>query len=68
MTNTLELEVAIKRSGLTKRSIANSLGISEVALYNKISNTSEFKASEIMVLSDMLKLKDCDRDMIFFAK
>ena len=36
MTDTLELELAIKRARKTKREYANYLGISEMALYNKI--------------------------------
>lgn len=48
MTNTLELEIAITRSGLTKQKIAKKLGITTMGLYKKINNLSEFKASEYL--------------------
>lgn len=64
MTNTLELEVAIKRSGITKRKLAKMLGLSEMGLYKKINNITEFKASEIVKLSEILALKN--KDEIFF--
>lgn len=64
MTNTTELEVAIRRSGLTKRELAKKIGLSEMGLYKKIHNKSEFKASEIIVLVDCLKIKNVGE--IFF--
>lgn len=66
MTNTMELEIAIKRSKLTKRKIAKEMGLSEMGLYKKINNITEFKASEIVLLSEILAISD--RDKIFFAK
>lgn len=66
MTNTVELEVAIKRAGLTKRAIAKKLGISEMGFYKKVNNITEFKASEIYKLTKILKLKD--KDDIFFTQ
>lgn len=44
MTDTLELELAITRAGITKRDISKILETSEACLYNKINNRSEFKA------------------------
>ncbi len=58
MTNTLELEIAIKRAGLTKREVANKMGLSEMGLYKKINNITEFKASEIDFLTKLLGLRD----------
>ncbi len=66
MTNTLELEVAIKRAGITKRKLAEKLGLSEMGLYKKINNITEFKASEIAKLSEVLDLQN--KDEIFFSK
>lgn len=63
MTNTLELEIAIKRSGLTKRKIAKEMNLSEMSLYKKIHNITEFKASEIDLLTKLLNLAD---NSIFF--
>ena len=65
MTDTKELEIAITRAGLTKREIAKRLGLSEMGLYKKINNITEFKASEIKALAEMLEITDIDA--IFFA-
>ncbi|WP_337369634.1 helix-turn-helix transcriptional regulator [Phascolarctobacterium faecium] len=67
MTNKLELELQIKRCGLTKRELAQRLGISEMALSNKLNNESESKASEIFLLEKELKISKTQRDLIFFA-
>lgn len=68
MTDTLEFELAIKRAGLTKREIAKKLGLSEMGLYQKINNITEFKASEIAKLYDLLKLSNLEQQQrIFFA-
>lgn len=66
MTNTIELEVAIKRAGFTKRKVAESLKLSEMGLYKKINNITEFKASEISLLCELLSIKN--KDEIFFAQ
>lgn len=65
MTNTIELEIAIKRSGLTKREVAKRLGLSEMGFYQKLNNITEFKASEIEALIKLLSIKDIGK--IFFA-
>ncbi len=54
MTDTVELEIAMKRAGKSKRETAKALGLSEMGLYKKIQNESEFKASEIAALTDFL--------------
>ncbi len=66
MTNKLELELQIKRCNVTKRELAQKLGISEMALSNKMNNESEFKASEISILEKELKMSKEQRDAIFF--
>ena len=45
MTDTIEFEIALKRAGLTKKKVAQSLGISEMGLYQKVNNITEFKAT-----------------------
>ena len=67
MTDTLELELAIKRARKTKREYANYLGISEMALYNKIHNTAEFKGSEIAKSEVFLKLSPSLTKKIFLS-
>lgn len=67
MTDTLELELAIKRAGFTKKEIADKLGISPMGLYQKINNVTEFKASEIALLYKLLNLKSFEEQQkIFF--
>lgn len=67
MTNSLELELQIKRIGISKKELAKKLGISEMSLFNKIRNETEFKASEIVALTEALKLSQEQRNIIFFA-
>lgn len=66
MTNTQELNVAIVRSGLTKKRIASLLGLSEQGFLLKLNNKSEFKASEIDALVSILGL--CDNSLFFANK
>lgn len=64
MTNTYELEKRIRQNGLTKKQVAAELGLSEQGFLLKLTNKSEFKASEICKLCDLLKLED---NSLFFA-
>ena len=69
MINTLEMEIAIKRAGLTKKQIAKSIGISDTGLIRKIKNHSEFKANEIEKLCSLLHLSDLEQlKQIFFPQ
>jgi DNA-binding XRE family transcriptional regulator len=68
MTNTNMLEIALIKSGITKKELANGLGISIQTLYNKLSNEAEFKASEITKATKILNLNRTEREEIFFAK
>lgn len=68
MTETVKLEMAITRSGQTKKIIAEKIGISNMGFYKKINNITEFKASEIAMLQRILQLSDDERDAIFFAQ
>lgn len=67
MTNTKLLEAAIERSGLKKGKIAERLGVSRGGLTNLINNRAEFRASQIQVFCELLKLTAEQRDAIFFA-
>lgn len=51
-----ELRAAIARAGVTNRSLSESLGISDQALYNKMRGTAEFKSSEIKKIAGVLGL------------
>ena len=67
MTDTKALYNAIERSGYLKKYIARQLGISYQGFLNKAKNRSEFTASEIEKLKDLLSLSSSERDAIFFA-
>ena len=66
MTNSDLLKKAIDDSGYKLRYIAKQLGISYQALLNKINNDSGFKAGEIQVLCDLLKIDIQNKEQIFF--
>lgn len=66
MTDTVALKDAIRNSGMSLTYIADTLGITRYALYKKIDNITEFKASEIVTLKRILNLSDKERDDIFF--
>lgn len=69
MTNTALLRNTISNSGLKLSHIAKQMGLSAYGLQKKIDGESEFKASEITGLCDILKINDTrQRDAIFFAK
>lgn len=67
MIDSKEFEVMLLRKSITKRELAKRLHISEMALYRKINNITEFKLSEIIAVQTILKLDDFQRDAIFFA-
>lgn len=57
----------IDDSNLTKSEIAEQLGITRQGLDNKLNEKTEFKSSEIKILSRLLKLSISERDAIFFS-
>lgn len=69
MTNTELLEKKIGDSGYKRSYIAKAIGLkSAYGLAKKVNNESEFKASEIQALCDLLKIESLEeRDAIFFA-
>ncbi|MCF0107038.1 MAG: helix-turn-helix transcriptional regulator [Holdemanella sp.] len=66
MTNTIELEIALKRNKKTYQELANEIGISYQSLSLKANNKREFKAGEIMRIQKELNLTSHERDSIFF--
>lgn len=66
MTDSEKLKAKIRDSGYKIRFLAEQLGISYQALYNKVDNKTQFLASEIMRFSDLLNLTPEERDDIFF--
>lgn len=68
MTNSQLLESKIQKSGFRRSWILEQLGIKSYAtLRAKIRNKSEFTASEIDKLCDILSLSKSQREAIFFA-
>lgn len=64
--NSKKMRIAIIEKGLTNRSVARTLGISEQAFYNKMSGRSEFRGSEIKKIALELDLGPEALDEIFF--
>lgn len=60
------LRAAIAKAGTSNRTLANNLGISEQAFYNKAAGRSEFKNSEIKTLAKALNLSMTLVNEIFF--
>lgn len=62
------LKEKITDSGMTVKAIANKTGILRETLYNKMAGKSEFTASEIVSLTEVLRLSKDERDNIFLQK
>lgn len=67
MTNTALLREKIDESGYKLRFIAKKIGITYQGFLKKINNETEFKASEIKSLQNLLNLTDEIRDKIFLS-
>lgn len=66
MTNSVMLRQKIEASGYKLAFIAMKCSLTYSGLLKKLNNESEFKASEIITLTNLLGLSDEERDMIFF--
>lgn len=66
MTNTLELDIAIRRAGLSRLEVAKAIGITLTAFFNKLHNKTDFKAREIATMRQVLELSDKQVGVIFF--
>ena len=67
MTNTLELKVAMLLANFTINDVATALGLSYYGFHKKLTNKAEFKANEILKISNLLKLNLEEKEKIFFA-
>lgn len=65
MPNIEKLKGKIKESGMTTVAIAEKSGILRETLYNRLDGRGEFKASEIVALSTVLRLSKAEREEIF---
>lgn len=69
MTDTVLLKRKIKAQGLTREFLARKLGLSLTSLAYKINGVREFKASEIGVLLQLLRIETMEECLaIFFAE
>lgn len=68
MTDTKALREKIDDSGYKLRFIAKKLGITYQGFLNKINNESEFKATEIQTLCNLLSIDIQEKEQIFFAQ
>lgn len=67
MTNSKLLQESIESSGISITFVAKYIGISREGFYKKLNGVTEFKASEIMKIAELLHLNNTTRDNIFFA-
>lgn len=67
MTNTTLLRRKIDKSGYKLIFIAEKCGLTYPGLLKKIRNETEFKASEIQTLKELLNLTTEEVNAIFFA-
>lgn len=65
MTNTKMLLKKLNENGLKMSYIAKELGLTPYGFSKKVYNESEFKASEIVKCSELLRLSLQERDSIF---
>lgn len=68
MTDTTRLNQIIEETGLKKKFLAQKLGLTPYGLAKKINGETEFKASEITKICQILDIQDIqDKWSIFFA-
>lgn len=68
MTNSECLRKKVEDSGITFTFLAEKIGITRESLYKKMRNETEFKASEISSVAQVLRLSQKEINEIFFAK
>lgn len=65
MTRTEDLKILMLRKQISGRELAHNLGITENSFSRKINNITEFKASEIRIVSKVLSLSESESNYIF---
>ena len=63
----MTLAAARVNKGLTQEQLAEKMGVSRQSLYLKIKGVRDFKASEMYCISDILRLTDDEKALIFFG-
>ena len=68
MTDTVKLKEKIDEHGMKQYFIAEKLGISSYGFAKKLNNETEFKASEIKIICELLDITSLrEKEAIFFA-
>lgn len=67
MTNIELLKKHISDSGITMVALAEKAGMQRVTLYNRLNGIGQFTVDEMIGLSSALRLKEEERDEIFFG-
>lgn len=66
MNGSQKLKALIDGSGYKIRFIAEQIGLTYQGFVNKINDISKFRANEIAILCELLKIDDETRNAIFF--
>lgn len=67
MTDTIKLKQYIEDSGYKLEFIAKKCGLTYQGLKNKVENKTEFKATEIQALKDLLNMSTEESTAVFFC-
>jgi DNA-binding Xre family transcriptional regulator len=67
MFNHTEFKVQLVRNSLTNKELAKEIGMDVSTLFRKLQNDGSFTRSEIVRISEVLKLEPEDIQRIFFA-
>lgn len=68
MANIGALKEKISDSGMPMTTVAKRSGMVRETLYNRLSGIGDFTASEIVGLTNALKLSKAEREEIFFSR
>lgn len=64
--NLTKLKAVIIDRGVKRSAVADAIGCSRFSIYKKLDGKTEFKASEVVKMSEFLRLSQEERDEIFF--
>ena len=68
MVDILRLKDTIEDRGITIVKLSEKTGIDRATLYNRFNGKGEFTASEIVSMTDALRLTPQERDSIFLLE
>lgn len=67
MTDTVKLREVIKSRGVSFAFIARKIGMTRQGLMKKLDENSDFKAYQMFIIKDLLRLTDEEAKDIFFS-